>query len=712
MDTEVRQTGKKSNYDVGATVYLDGEKEYKQACADITKAIRGYGNEMKLVKSEFIGNENSLKSLKKQYEVQKDIIAENEERIRTLNGALEAAKEKYGDNSRQVKDWEDQLRKAKTQLNLSRAELEKLEDQKKVIKHLKDGFEDFKEQAEKVKDALGKVGTAGKNLAKLNLKAVTTSVKGLGVAAGAVATAAGAAGAEMIKLANDAAAAGKEIAVMSERTGLSTKAYQEWDYIAKQAGTTMDTLQGGITDLAEKMDDAAKGEGEAAEIFEKLGVNVTDSTGKLKKQEVVFEETIKALQGVKNETERQALATKLMSTTGEELLPLLNGEIGSIKELKKAASEMGLVMSEEAVDASVKFEKSLTDLKSVLTATKNNMSAEFLPGLTTVMNGITGLFTGDENAVDTIKSGVSDIADTFGEISPQITDILSVVISSVSELAPEVIGTLATGISDTMPGLATSAANVITTLVTGLVENMDKIIEAANTLITKLSNSLLKEDNLEKIINASVDLVITLVSAVADNIDLIINAAITIIDTLVESLTDEENMPKLVDGAVKVTFGIIGGLLSAIPDLIKAAGELIAALVDALFDYDWGSVGSQIWAKIKAAWSGKEDEVVNEVKPHGSHAGGLYRVPFDGYIAELHESERVLTAAQAQAYNRGEYQSNEAVMRQLQDTQTQYKNEMYALRQQMADIANILRGGIPVNVDNTRDIKRAVSGVA
>lgn len=33
----------------------------------------------------------------------------------------------------------------------------------------------------------------------------------------------------------------------------------------------------------------------------------------------------------------------------------------------------------------------------------------------------------------------------------------------------------------------------------------------------------------------------------------------------------------------------------------------------------------------------------------GSHAGGLGRVPFDGYIAELHQDERVLTATQADA---------------------------------------------------------------
>lgn len=34
----------------------------------------------------------------------------------------------------------------------------------------------------------------------------------------------------------------------------------------------------------------------------------------------------------------------------------------------------------------------------------------------------------------------------------------------------------------------------------------------------------------------------------------------------------------------------------------------------------------------------------------GSHAGGLSYVPYDGYVAELHQGERVLTAAEAQAY--------------------------------------------------------------
>ena len=37
---------------------------------------------------------------------------------------------------------------------------------------------------------------------------------------------------------------------------------------------------------------------------------------------------------------------------------------------------------------------------------------------------------------------------------------------------------------------------------------------------------------------------------------------------------------------------------------------------------------------------------------HGSHANGLSYVPFDGYVAELHEGERVLTKEENKKYNK------------------------------------------------------------
>lgn len=676
-------TAKKSPYDVGAAIYLDGEKEYKQAVANIGASMKTLNAEMKLAKSENIGAEDSMKSLREQYALQKDVVAQNEEKIRVLSGALEDAKEKYGENSRQVKKWSDDLIKAKTELNKSRAELEQLGEQKKAITHISNSLKEFKEKAEDVRDKLEKVASVGKKAGSMSLKAATTSIKGLGAAAGAAATAVTAIGAGMVSLAKDAADAGDEIDEASQRMGVSTKTFQELRYAAKMSGVEMATLE------------------TAAKTLQKNGDGLD------------MKQAIKQLASMTDEAARTEKAIELFgSKAAYSMGPMLSQGAEGIDKLMNAASEYSIVMSEDAVKASAAFNDSLDNMQFVLSAVKNNMAAEFLPGLTGVMDGIRGLFTGDENAVDTIYQGVEDISAAFGEIAPQISLILEVIVNSIAELAPQIIEVLSNGLSSTIEPIASAATSVLSTLISALIDNLDTIIDASISIIETLCSTLLMSDSLEKLISAAVDLIITIVSALGDNVDMLIDAALLIVDELVDGLTDGDNMDKLVKGSLDLVIGIAGGLIGAIPELLKGATQLINALVGALINYDWGSIGRRIWEKIKSVWSGKETEVENDIKVNGSHASGLYSVPFDGYIAELHAAERVLTASEAQAYNRGEHMSNEALRRQLESSQHQNSTEMYALLEEMRNIAAILRGGIGVDINNTRDVKRMVSGVA
>ncbi|WP_019007748.1 hypothetical protein [Cohnella laeviribosi] len=47
-----------------------------------------------------------------------------------------------------------------------------------------------------------------------------------------------------------------------------------------------------------------------------------------------------------------------------------------------------------------------------------------------------------------------------------------------------------------------------------------------------------------------------------------------------------------------------------------------------------------------------ENKLKRNLDIDGSHANGLPYVPYNGYIAELHRGERVLTAAENRDYNR------------------------------------------------------------
>lgn len=336
-----------------------------------------------------------------------------------------------------------------------------------------------------------KAGSVGKTL----LNGVTSAGKfalGLGSAAAAGAAA-------LVGVASKAAESSKEISVMSERIGFSSDAYQEWAYIAQQCGSNMDTLQGGITDLAEKMDDARTGTGEAAEIFQKLGISVVDANGNLRDQQSVFEETIAALQGMENATERQALATKLMSTTGEELLPLLNGQIGTIDELKNSAHELGLVMSEETIGAGTEFANSLEQVKSMFNTMVTQIGTAVMPII--------------QQLLEVVMENMPLIQAVFGEVFTFVGEIVEMAMAVIQALMP-VIEVVFNGVGElwesTLKPILSNIIEFVTNVFSGNFEGAFKNLVA---IVKKIW------DGLVAIVKAPINDVIRLINGFIDGIN-------------------------------------------------------------------------------------------------------------------------------------------------------------------------------------------------
>lgn len=147
----------------------------------------------------------------------------------------------------------------------------------------------------------------------------------------------------------------------------------------------------------------------------------------------------------------------------------------------------------------------------------------------------------------------------------------------------------------------------------------------------------------------------------------------------VQEVNDSHSPSKKYKGLAKdAVDGYDEGLEENFPTAIQTLQDNIQLMLDTMaeanpeyynagitmFENLWKGLQDE-WAQIKVwfedvvrqaqAYAEQIKSIMSEANAaaNGSHAGGLSYVPFNGYIAQLHEGERVLTRNEAEAYNKG-----------------------------------------------------------
>lgn len=215
----------------------------------------------------------------------------------------------------------------------------------------------------------------------------------------------------VMDLANATADYGDKVDKQSQALGLSRKAYQEWDYILGQNGASIDSLGISMKTLNALVLDAAAGGKESKTAFAQLGLGIHEIE-KLNPEEQ-FEAVVRAFQKMPAGAQKSALAVKIFGRNGMSLLPLLNQSETSIDELRARAEELGLVMSDDAVDAAVVYGDSLDDLQRTFNAFKYSIGAKILPILTTGIQKVTNYAGKLRKAYD--EKGMAGVWDTLVE---------------------------------------------------------------------------------------------------------------------------------------------------------------------------------------------------------------------------------------------------------------------------------------------------------
>lgn len=403
---------------------LDGEKAYKNAISEINSGLKVLKSEMNLVSEQYRDNGDSMEALTAKADVLERQYLTQSEKVEKLKKALEHSAKAYGEADKRTQQW-------RVSLNNEQAQLLKLERQMKDNTEAIEHYDEAQEKAQKNTTGLGNViqtlaDKAGIKLPKELTKAAnglgSVNVKALGVAAGIGTAIAAIVKIEkaLIDMTKAAAEAAKQLQLLSSATNLSVESAQEWDYVLRTVGSSLEEAQGDLSALQEKMMDAAAGTGEGAELFGKLGISVTDTNGHLKDTDTVLRELVATMQLMGDETERNAISSALLGGTGEKLTALYDQESGALDDLIDKKKELG-VASEAEITQLAKVSEAMLNLDEATEAAKTKVGAEFAPFLTEALENISELVVDLGTAVT--ESG---LATTFGSMLSSASDMLSV----------------------------------------------------------------------------------------------------------------------------------------------------------------------------------------------------------------------------------------------------------------------------------------------
>lgn len=408
--------------------------------------------------------------------------------------------------------------------------------------------------------------SAGKTLGGSLGGSLTSALAGAGqVAAGAVAAATTAVtglATGIMSAAGSTAEYGDTIDKMSQKLGMSAQGYQEWDFILQHSGTSISALKPAMKTLTKEL---ASG----SEAFAELGLSTKELEGLDK--EAQFNKVVAGLQGVADEAERSRLATELFGRGAMELGPLLNTSAEDTEAMRQQVHDLGGVMSDEAVKNSAAFQDSLQNLQYSMQGLTNGAIAEFLPSITTIMDGLSAAFSGDEGGINMVADGLMSMFSSAGEILPDLIDKGTSLITQIVE-----------GVASNADAIGEGAAQIIMQLGAAFIELAPTQLEAAVSLTASLIEGLISG-----ITNAGGDIgtsgteiVNFIVNGITTGIPELLNQAADLVEQFTAGLS--ENLPGLLESGVGMVAQLASGLISGLPEMISAAGNLVNSLLDSL----------------------------------------------------------------------------------------------------------------------------------
>lgn len=356
---------------INTKLSVSGLSGYKRDMATAKASVKELDAELKLAEAEYKATGDAATYYQTKARLLSKQIEEQKKAVSAAEAGLAAANAQYGEGSRQAQAMRTALTNARTTLVQMQTSLTQTTTEMGKMSEgagsAGESMGELGEQTNTTGEALSQI--AGKLDAKTlqnGIKTISDSLKGAAAKAASLAK-------SLWQLGTDAGGWADDLVTRSTQTGIDTTTLQQWEYAARFVDTEADTIIAARKRILSAMSEEGMSVGG-------IDIATTDASGQLRDWDDVFWDSIDALQGIQNATERDQAAMELFGKSYQDMLPLIKAG----REEWEQYAAMAPTVSEDNIKKLGALDDSVQEMTSQLNAAKLNLLASLAPILQSV----------------------------------------------------------------------------------------------------------------------------------------------------------------------------------------------------------------------------------------------------------------------------------------------------------------------------------------
>ncbi len=178
------------------------------------------------------------------------------------------------------------------------------------------------------------------------------------------------------------------MAKVADTVGLSLDKFQGLSMIVKELSIEQSTFERAIQRMTRRIGEAAEGTGTAKDAYSKLGIQITDSAGKVRDTFSIFLDVARHYKKLKTEADELNVSNQLFGRGFEEINLLLRQGAPAIETQIKKFARMGLIIKDPLIRQAELADDSLTEMKDSVSALGKEFSLVLAPAIKTAADAM------------------------------------------------------------------------------------------------------------------------------------------------------------------------------------------------------------------------------------------------------------------------------------------------------------------------------------